>query len=320
MSTQHTEIFVTLPSGTEPDGIRIATTSKERVRAFLFPRMKLEAFDEREYDDRRHKAVYLLFSESRKTVYIGQAKKPHQRIYNHRRTKRFWTTAIVAMSNTTKSFNGELLDWLEWQCVQAATEAGRCTIKGSRHPDDPDTVNGGDEIFADLRTLVSVLGFPVFEPKAADNSDTGSSGDQLGGGSKTALEESPRGFYLQESAESLTFICECDCGARGHAKATGTVVKDRATGKVALRICEGSTASLETTKTVPSGAVRKREELLRNGILKLRDDCLEFTRDYLLFSSPSGAASVVLGQAASGWTEWRTADGRKLKEFKRRHQ
>jgi hypothetical protein len=167
------------------------------VRAILVPRNHLDSFDEHQYDDRRHKAVYLLFSESRKTVYIGQAKKPHQRLYNHRRTKRFWTTAVVAMSNTANSFKGEALDWLEWQCVQAATEAGRCTIKGSRHPDDPDTVNGGDEIFADLRTLVSVLGYPVFEPQADEDAVAGSSADKEGGGDKTALEKSPRGFYLQ---------------------------------------------------------------------------------------------------------------------------
>lgn len=44
-------------------------------------------------------------------------------------------------------------------------------------------------------------------------------------------------------------------------------------------------------------------------------DCLETSRD-ITFSSPSAAADVVLGRAASGSSEWKTADGRRLTDFK----
>jgi 5-methylcytosine-specific restriction protein B len=41
---------------------------------------------------------------------------------------------------------------------------------------------------------------------------------------------------------------------------------------------------------------------------------LELTRDWI-FNSASAAAEILVGRSANGWTEWKTADGRPLREF-----
>jgi hypothetical protein len=61
-------------------------------------------------------------------------------------------------------------------------------------------------------------------------------------------------------------------------------------------------------------ARRPRETLLSQGILSPQSDQLIFTQDYA-FDSPSSAAGVLLGRAANGRTEWKTAKGQTLKDL-----
>ena len=55
-----------------------------------------------------------------------------------------------------------------------------------------------------------------------------------------------------------------------------------------------------------------RQQLLDLGVLAQQGSALAFTQDYT-FSSPSTAASVVLGRSANGRLEWKDAQGRALK-------
>ena len=56
----------------------------------------------------------------------------------------------------------------------------------------------------------------------------------------------------------------------------------------------------------------KRQELIDLGVLAQQGTDIAFTQDYT-FSSPSTAASVVLGRSANGRLEWKDAQGRALK-------
>lgn len=49
-----------------------------------------------------------------------------------------------------------------------------------------------------------------------------------------------------------------------------------------------------------------------NNTLVAEGKALRLTKD-TLFSSPSTAASVIMGRCANGLTEWKTKDGRILK-------
>lgn len=57
-----------------------------------------------------------------------------------------------------------------------------------------------------------------------------------------------------------------------------------------------------------------RVDLLDNGVLAATADGLVFTQDYV-FRSPSPSAAVLLGRSANGREDWRTADGRALKQI-----
>ena len=57
-----------------------------------------------------------------------------------------------------------------------------------------------------------------------------------------------------------------------------------------------------------------RQRLIDTGVLEDKIDCFEFTEDYL-FSSPSTAASIVMGRNANGQKEWKLKSGTTLKDF-----
>ncbi len=58
---------------------------------------------------------------------------------------------------------------------------------------------------------------------------------------------------------------------------------------------------------------RLRDVMINDGVLVEKDGLYEFTKDYL-FDSPTTAGSIVIGYAAS-ITEWKTNDGRTLKDL-----
>jgi Domain of unknown function (DUF4357) len=81
-------------------------------------------------------------------------------------------------------------------------------------------------------------------------------------------------------------------------------------------VFRGSTAVLqerESAKKYPY-VLTLRNQLIANGTLVKKDGFYEFTKD-TEFSSPSAAAAVIEGGSANGLIEWRTEDGRVLKEL-----
>ncbi len=83
-----------------------------------------------------------------------------------------------------------------------------------------------------------------------------------------------------------------------------------------LLVLSGSLARRTSTKTIPPGAKLVREEMIKNGVLAESDEfgSYKLSRDHL-FSSASAAADVILGRSANGLTEWKTADGKTIKEL-----
>ena len=79
-----------------------------------------------------------------------------------------------------------------------------------------------------------------------------------------------------------------------------------------ITVLEGSEIRHEVTADCSPAIRDKRNELMGLGIIK----DFKFTQDYP-FRKPSSSAVVILGCASDGWSEWRTKDGKKLKELKR---
>jgi hypothetical protein len=124
--------------------------------------------------------------------------------------------------------------------------------------------------------------------------------------SETQKKEIVNELGLREgSDEDDLLICE-GRGARATARyeRSGTLV-----------VRQGSTAAREATDA-GTRATEIREELKEKGVLQANSDntALVFMRDEK-FSSPSSAARAVLGRSANGRVEWKTKDGRTLKQL-----
>jgi hypothetical protein len=92
--------------------------------------------------------------------------------------------------------------------------------------------------------------------------------------------------------------------ARGHRTAGGFVVFN------------GSTAVLQERPSAKKWpyVITLRQQLIADGALIREGRLYRFTKD-VEFSSPSAAAAVIEGGSANGLIEWRTKDGKVLKEL-----
>ena len=76
----------------------------------------------------------------------------------------------------------------------------------------------------------------------------------------------------------------------------------------------GSQAVKSETKGIHGYMSDMRRSFFEQGVFVDRGQYYEMTQDYT-FSSPSTAAGVLLGRAANGRTEWKTANGHTLKSI-----
>lgn len=162
-------IQIYLPTG-EPRGIRIAEITTRIVRAILIPRSELAAGKQR--IDLDYPGVYFLFGDSedeaKPSVYIGQTENAKTRFDDHNKKKTFWKTAIFFYSKT-QNFTQAHIRWLEWHCLQKVKEVARYTLENGQVPDNSTYVTEPMEaelldVFETISTLVSTLGYPVFDP------------------------------------------------------------------------------------------------------------------------------------------------------------
>ena len=74
---------------------------------------------------------------------------------------------------------------------------------------------------------------------------------------------------------------------------------------------KGSVLSMKPTKSCPKFVLKKREQyknaIDENGVLQ----------EDVLFNTPSGASSFVCAASTSGYVEWKTQDGRTLKQLEK---
>lgn len=84
-----------------------------------------------------------------------------------------------------------------------------------------------------------------------------------------------------------------------------------------FEVLEGSSISQDTKSSVPNKILIQRNTAISNGDIILENNEYKLKKS-LSFSSPSYAASFVLGSSANGWTEWKNKDGKTLDELFRK--
>lgn len=278
-------IQIFLPDG-DPQGIRVAEITTRILRVIEVPRALVSRFAA--MDDAERVGLYILLGtgddDGDSRLYIGQTGQVGKRLLEHNRNRDFWNKALVAVS-LTNSLTDTHARFLEWHSIRTAREVGRYQVENGNagtRPHTPAPLEADcQEIHESVALLVATLGHPVFEPL-----------------SRAAAMASPEAGAL--------YVCQASqADARGRYTEEGFVVLAGSSGRAMM---------VPSFRDQPFA--KKRDQLEAQGVLRREGDRLVFTRDYL-FSSPSAAATSVLGRTGNGWVEWRLPDGRTLDEVVR---
>jgi predicted GIY-YIG superfamily endonuclease len=276
-------IQIFLPAG-DPRGIRIAEITTRIVQLVEVPRSLLSDFIA--MPESAQVAAYFLFGESEENaspkVYIGQTGDLRKRLMSHNKEKDFWQRCLVLVSKTHSLTQTHAL-FLEWLCIQDAKKIGRYVVENGNDGSRPHTPAPLEadciEILETGKTLLSTLGYPLFESISKP------------------LEVAEK--------EEILYLTRGGCEAQGEYRPEGFVVFKNSLGRS------------EVTPSFSKHTFFKlRNDLVAQGKIAIEGEKLVFHED-ILFSTPSGAAAVVCGGAANGWTEWKNAQGKTLDQLKR---
>jgi hypothetical protein len=264
----------------DPNGRMSCELSNWTGKAYKIPRIKVKDCTDRE--DLGSTGVYLLFGkddEGKDQVYIGEAETIFKRLNQQLTSKDFWNETILFISKD-ENLNKAHIKYLENRLHEIATAANRYKVENSVTPTQSSISESDraemEEFIENIKLLVNTLGHKVFEEK--------------------------REFKPKQKQN--TFYIKAIRGADGQGEPTSD----------GFVVFKGSKAAGSIVASITSNFVSLRQKLITEEILLDKGDHLEFTDDYI-FSSPSTAATIVLGRNANGLVEWKLKDGKTLKDF-----
>lgn len=276
-----------------PQGRIKASLSNWTGVCYLLPRTDLIKSKDR--SDLQQSGVYLLFGaddDGNQRVYIGQARKRKNnkgvlgRIMEHRDEEKtdYWTQA-VAIVTSNNALGPTEISYLEHRFTGMAKSAGRYVVTNGNDPSmgapTEEKQAELDEFIDYAHIVIGALGFKVFESVNETTFD--------------GIQQK-RSDEIKE--QELTFT-------RARLVARGKRVSD---GFVVLA---GSQIRPEDqfTASVPPYVCR-----LRAHYADRVNENFVLTRD-THFSSPSTAASFVSGASVNGRVQWKTEEGKSLKQI-----
>jgi hypothetical protein len=273
-------IRIFLANGTA-EGLRIIEKSNWTGKAVTVSRAQFSHVKKREEFQRP--GVYLLVgsndSKNLPIIYVGEGDPVGPRIESHLANKDFWTQ-LVLFSSKDQFLNKAHIQYLESRLVQIAKEAKRCQLENGNIPTLP-AISEADaaemeNFLSEMLVIYPVLNVTAFEISALPKDET----------------KNDHEFQLK-IGEGV---------ARGY---------DRPEGFVVLA---GSLVAKEETPSLQALYREIRKTLLDNGVLLLKGSQYEFTQNYT-FNSPSRASCVILGRSSNGLVDWKSVDGRSLRDL-----
>jgi hypothetical protein len=279
--TKPYSIKIFLPGG-DPDGLRTIEKSNWSGAGMVIPRSLLgEAKGRRELS---RTGVYVLFGPPEESglprVYVGEGDPIKPRLEQHAAKKDFWTSCI-AFTSKDDNLNKAHVQHIESRLVGLAAQAKRCVSDNGNTPALP-SLSEADAADAEGFLAEMMLCFPVL-----------------------GLSVFTPAAAIQKSAK-LLYIAAKGIKAEGLETPDGFVVR------------AGSGAVKDATPLCDAYLKELRTALITNGVLKPTSDAYAFAQDYV-FASPSTAAGVVQGRAANGRVDWKTTDGKTLKDLQESH-
>lgn len=251
--------------------------------AFKIPRTSLDLCKYR--PELKQTGIYMLFGNNdeigKPVVYVGQAgvRKNGEgillRLQEHNRNpKKDYWTEAIAITTSNDSLGPTEISYLEYRFCQIALEAGRYEVKNGN---DPTPGNPSEEKMSELEDFIDYARVVV---------------GMLGHKVFVPLiseESSP--------IEAQEFIC-----TRNGAMAFGVRTSD------GFVLKKGSIITNNLTKSCPEYVIKKHQQC--KDIIDGKNTLIE----NILFNTPSGASNFVCGASTNGNVEWKTKDGKTLKE------
>lgn len=273
------ELF--LVNGTA-DSLIIAELSNWNGKAIKIPRIEVSSCNR---DDISQAGVYFLFckeDDGSDSVYIGEAENVKERLVQHLRDyqsekeKYYWNTAVIFIG---RDLNKALIRYLENRFFDIARESKRYVVLTKNTYRNTvmkeSQIAVMEEFIDNVKILINALGYKVLEPLVQVNS------------SKTTIDD------------EMLFITSGSVNATGRVTTEGFVVY------------EGSILdNKNSVNSLGKGMKDLRQKLIESNKVKNY-----VTKENILFSSSSSAASFILGYSVSGPQRWRTKDGKSLKEI-----
>lgn len=267
-----------------PNGRMTCELSNWTGKAYKIPRNRIKESATRE--ELSSTGVYLLFGKSdissnKDVVYIGEAENIIKRLSQHLNEKDYWNEAIVFISKD-ENLNKAHIKYLENRLHQIASNVNRYEVKNSNTPTLPSIAESDqaemEEFIENIKMLVNILGFKVFEELRQTKENTSKSDNKL---------------YIK--------------AARG-ADAQGQQTSD------GFVVFQGSEVATTIVNSYPDAMNKLRSKLTEEKVIIEENEKLILQTDYL-FSSPSAAAAIVMGRSANGLVEWKSSKGKSLKDI-----
>lgn len=264
----------------EPNGRMTCELSNWTGKAYKIPRIKIKNCTDR--PDLNNPGIYLLFGKDeagKELIYIGEAESVFKRLNQHLNQKDFWNETIVFISKD-ENLNKAHIKYLENRLFEIAKSVNRYQIKNSTTPTQSSIAESDrsemEEFLENIKMLVNTLGHKVFDEK------------------REIKTQKNQTIFLIKGARGAD--------AQGESSVDGFVV------------FKGSHAAGSTVNSMTNNFIILRNKLIEQEAIVEKENIFEFSDDYI-FSSPSTAASIVLGRNANGLTEWKLKNGKSLKEF-----
>ena len=261
-----------------PNGRMSCELSNWTGKAYKIPRVKVKDCTDR--PDLSTTGVYLLFGKNEKEkdlVYIGEAEVILKRLTQQLAQKDFWHEVIIFVSKDD-NLNKAHIKYLENRLHDIAGKVGRYKIENSVIPTQS-SISESDR--AEMEEFVENIKLLVntLGHKVFDE--------------KTEPKTKQKSFFIKAARGA---------DAEGLSTSEGFVVlkKSRVAGS--------------TVASMAQSFLFLRQKLVDERILIDNGNFLEFAEDYI-FSSPSTAATIVMGRNANGLIEWKLRDGSTLKSF-----
>lgn len=265
-------------------------SSFSRVTAFFVSRSNVSQYSR----ELNKKGIYLLFIGS-KSIYVGEAHLTsiYKRIFNTHSGEIDNSWHSVAAFTFSNRISTDELGFIEnalceyvhnnrnWTCVTTSPSRNNCNedFRIDKFDFEREQIITCNRDIEDIKHYISLIEDYLFV--YANNSDSPSE--------------------PVNHSSSTHFYCNGPRGAKAEGIFTGP----------GLKVLKRSTIAHEVSPSfLRHNYNSHRTKLIEEGII--RD--YKFVNDYQ-FSSPSEAAAVILGRSAAGTREWKTIDGKPLKDF-----